>query len=79
MTIDPVRCVCHRAHACCVSPRLERLGAVAGMLLLAPVQSSEKHVVFAGLCPQQQVISLMTFLNSQLVETPASAGRAGPF
>lgn len=64
-------------HACCVSPRLERLGAVAGMLLLAPVQSNEKQVVFAGLCPQQRVLSLMTSLNSQLVEF--SAGRAGPF
>lgn len=66
-------------HACCVSPRLERLGAVAGMLLLAPVQSNEKQVVFAGLCPQQRVLSLTTSFNSQLVETPASAGRAGPF
>lgn len=61
------------------SPSLEHLSRAARMharsLLLAPIQSDEDHVVFAGLRPQQQAINLMSFLNSQLLETPASGGK----
>lgn len=78
VTINPARvCVSPCTYVLCEpEPSLEHLGkAAAYTLLLAPIQSDEDHVVFAGLRPQQQAINLMSFVNSQLLETPASAGK----
>lgn len=55
-------CVPPRTYVLC-EPELSlgHLSKAACTLLLAPIQSDEDHVVFAGLRPQQQAINLMSF------------------
>lgn len=77
MTINPARVYAPPCTyvLCEPSASLEHLGEAACTLLLAPIQTDEDHVVFVGPRPQRQAINLMSFLNSRLLETPASAGK----